>query len=98
MVSNRADLLLRERLILSQRAFVEIVIWRVPAPVAGCQHYFKYRLAYVVNGRCALRFDNEAGKGDHMHVGEAETSYGFTDLSTLQVDFWRAIGKRRRNR
>jgi len=24
----------------------------------------------VANGRCVLRFDNEADKGDHMHVEE----------------------------
>jgi len=98
-VSNiRAELLLRERLVLSQRAFVEIVIWRLPAASRGSQHGFKYRLAYVANGRCALRFDNEAGKGDHMHVEEVEVPYAFTDLQVLQADFWRAVSKRRRGK
>lgn len=98
-VSNmQAELLLRERLVLSRRAFAEIVIWRLPALLQGSQHGFKYRLAYVANGRCVLRFDNEAGKGDHMHVEEVEVPYVFTGLEALQADFWRAISKRRRGK
>jgi hypothetical protein len=27
-------------------------------------------LAYIANQRCVLRFDNEAGKGDHKHLDE----------------------------
>ena len=98
MSNIRAELLLRERLVLSQRAFVEIVIWRLPAPSRGSEHGFKYRLAYVANGRCVLRFDNEAGKGDHMHVEEVEIPYAFTNLQMLQADFWRAVSKRRRGK
>ncbi|MFI4869506.1 MAG: DUF6516 family protein [Steroidobacterales bacterium] len=93
-----AELLLRERLVLSQRAFVEIVIWRLPAASRGSQHGFKYRLAYVANGRCVLQLDNEAGKGDHMHVEDVEVPYAFTDLQALQADFWRAVSKRRRGK
>jgi hypothetical protein len=59
---------MRERLILSRRAFVEIVIWKLPQPLAESAHAFKYRLAYIANQRCVLRFDNEAGKGDHRHL------------------------------
>ena len=36
----------------------------------------------------SLRYDNEAGKGDHKHVGEREVPYPFIDLATLQADFW----------
>jgi hypothetical protein len=98
-VSNTlAELLLRERLVLSQRAFVEIVIWRLPVASRGSEHGFKYRLAYVANGRCVLRFDNEAGKGDHMHVEKIEVPYAFTDLQALQADFWRAVSRRRRGK
>lgn len=35
-----------------------------------------------------LRYDNEAGKGDHKHVGGHEVPYRFVDLETLQADFW----------
>jgi Family of unknown function (DUF6516) len=33
-----------------------------------------------------LRYDNEAGKGDHKHVDKREVPYGFIDLETLQAD------------
>jgi Family of unknown function (DUF6516) len=55
-------------------------------------------MAYVANGRCVLRFDNEAGKGDHKHVGEIEVPYQFADLVQLQEDFWAAVKRRRRGR
>jgi hypothetical protein len=40
---------------------------------------------------CVLRYDNEAGKGDHKHVGESETPYGFTTPAALIADFWRDV-------
>ena len=83
-----AELLLRTRLALSETAFVEIVIWRVPKPVRGSPHNFKYRLALVSGDVCVLRYDNEAGKGDHKHVGDQEVLVDFTDLDQLQADFW----------
>jgi hypothetical protein len=68
----RARLLLRERRIVSEGRFVEIVIWQLPNPALGSVHAFKYRLAFVVDEECVLRFDNETGKGDHKHVGTEE--------------------------
>ena len=94
----KAELLMRERLILSRRAFVEIVIWKLPKPLAGSRHVFKYRLAYVANRRCVLRFDNEAGKGDHKHLDETEVPYIFSNLDTVQADFWAAVNKRRKGK
>jgi len=94
----KAELLMRERLILSSRAFVEIVIWKLPQPLAGSQHTFKYRLAYIANQRCVVRFDNEAGKGDHKHLDEIEAPYPFSNLGTLQSDFWAEVYKRRKRK
>ena len=94
----KAELLMRERLILSRRAFVEIVIWRVPQPLRASRHPFKYSLAYVANQRCAIRFDNEAGKGDHKHLDEIEAPYIFSNLDSLQTDFWAEVKKRRRQK
>ncbi|MDE8345764.1 MAG: hypothetical protein POH28_06250 [Acidocella sp.] len=42
------------RLPLSDTAFIEMVVWQVPEPVAASGHPFKYRLAVVSNGVCAL--------------------------------------------
>ncbi len=96
MSNRRAELLMRERLILSSRAFVEIVIWNLPRPMRGSLHQYKYRLAYVVDGTCVLRFDNESGKGDHRHVHEMEFPYVFADLTALQRDFWSEVNSRRK--
>jgi hypothetical protein len=94
----KAELLMRERLVLSRRAFVDIVIWKLPKPLAGSRHIFKYRLAYIANQRCVLRFDNEAGKGDHKHLDEIEVPYMFTNLDTLQADFWAEIKRWRKRK
>jgi hypothetical protein len=88
-----AELLFRKREGLSETAFVEVVIWRLLDPVRGSAHSFKYRLALVADGVCLLRYDNEAGKGDHKHVGEHEVPYRFTDLVTLQADFWKDVAE-----
>jgi hypothetical protein len=84
-------LLLRERRVLGEGRFAEIVIWRVPSLVRGSTHEFKYRLAYVVDGVRVLRFDNETGKGDHRNVGEQQEPYAFVSPERLIDDFWDAI-------
>jgi len=82
-----ATLLLRTRIIFSEDAFAEMVLWRVTQPMPGSKHSFKYRLAYVVDQQCVLRYDNEAGKGDHRHLGTAERPYRFTTPDKLIADF-----------
>lgn len=89
-------MLFRKREGLSEEAFVEMVVWRLPEPVPGSRHAFKYRLALVVGGVCVLRYDNEAGKGDHKHVREREVAWRFIDLDTLQADFWADVEKWRK--
>lgn len=94
----KAELLLRERIILAENAFAEIRVWRVPSPVRGSAHAYKYALAYVVGGICVLRYDNEAGKGDHRHLGSAETPYRFTTPERLLADFWEDVDRWRPER
>ena len=55
----KAVALVRRRVVVAADAFVEVVIWRVPKPVPPSTHLFKYRLAYVVEEQCVLRYDNE---------------------------------------
>lgn len=83
----RARLLLRSRLALSETAFIEAVVWQVPQPVRGSVHTYKYRLALVSDSVCVLRYDNEAGKGDHKHINGREESVTFTSLQGLLEDF-----------
>jgi hypothetical protein len=83
----KAELLVRTRIILSEIAFAELVLWKLPAALPGTSHGFQYRLAYVVDGQCVLRYDNEAGKGDHRHYGGKERSYAFTGPDELIAAF-----------
>ncbi|MGE3976303.1 MAG: DUF6516 family protein [Nitrospira sp.] len=85
----KAVALLRTRIAFSETAFAELSIWKVPKPVAGSSHSFKYRLAYMVNGICVIRYDNEAGKGDHRHVDAEEIVYSFQTPEQLVADFER---------
>ena len=83
----RADLLIHRKVVVALDAFVEVVVWKVPDPVPPSTHDFKYRLAYVVGGRCVLRYDNERGKGDHRHIGTREEAYRFSSPDRLMADF-----------
>lgn len=90
-VSMPAQLIVRDRVEFADDAIAHITVWRVPRPLPGSRHGFKYRLAYVVNDECVLRYDNESGKGDHRHQGADETPYRFTSLARVMDDFRRDI-------
>ena len=86
MSNMNAELLMRERRVL-EAGFIEVIVWRLPEPLSGSTHSLKYRLAYVVASECVLRYDNEAGKGDHKHVGTKEMPYVFVSVDQLLDDF-----------
>jgi hypothetical protein len=90
--ANNAELIFREKRAYA-KGVVEIVVWRVPVPVSPSVHGFKYRLAFVRNGKRVVGYDNERGKGDHKHHGEVESSYRFVDEVQLLEDFWRDINE-----
>lgn len=77
---------MRERRVL-ESGFIEVIVWRLPEPLRGSTHSLKYRLAYVVESECVLRYDNEAGKGDHRHVGKRQMPYVFVSVDQLLDDF-----------
>ena len=83
----------RTRIVYSTHSFAELILWRVPTPVPGSAHEFKYRLAYVVDSVCVVRYDNEVGKGDHRHFGAIENSYEFSTPERLMVDFQKDIAR-----
>jgi hypothetical protein len=87
----KAQLLLKERHQLGRDRFVELRVWRVPQALRGSDHDLKYALTYVVACVCVLRYDNEAGKGDHRHIGASETAYAFTTPENLLADFWKDV-------
>ena len=61
MHNMKAAQLLKERVPFDDESFAELVIWRLPQPVPGSMHSYKYRLAFIVRDECVLRYDNEAG-------------------------------------
>ena len=79
--------IIKRRVIVTADAFAEIVVWQLSQPLEGSAHHFKYRLAYVVAGRCVLRYDNERGIGDHRHTATGEQPYRFQSTQQLMRDF-----------
>lgn len=90
----KARKITKTRLVVGM-GFAELVLWQVPEPVPGTKHNYKYRLAYVLNGVCRVRYDNERGKGDHRHVDGVESAYAFSNLERLLADFWQDVNERR---
>lgn len=89
----KAVQLISTRIVYSESAFADLVLWRIPKSLEGTTHSFKYRLAYVVRGECVLRYDNEVGKGDHRHFGKRESDYAFTTPEQLIADFQKDIAR-----
>ena len=88
-----ATLIARRRIVYSPNSFAELVLGQVPNSVKGSEHNLKYRLAYVVDEVCVVRYDNEIGKGDHRHFGVLESNYKFASPDKLIIDFQKDIAK-----
>lgn len=88
-------LLYRDRLDFDDGAVVEMIIWQLPAPVAGSRHRYKYRLYYGRDGRRIIGYDNERGKGDHRHFHGREEPYRFRTVDQLVGDFLAEVAKER---
>ncbi len=85
----KACLLLDTKTVLSDGRIIQRKIWQLPKSNDDSVHRFKYRLYCGLNGQTIVRYDNEKGKGDHRHVGPAETEfpYLFESLAKLLTDF-----------
>ena len=87
----RAILLFEDREILVGGFIVQMKIWQVPDPVPPSEHRFKYSLFFGLPGERIVGFDNERGKGDHVHVRETERPYLFRGPAQLIEDFKAAV-------
>jgi hypothetical protein len=85
---TKAELLFHHRIDYDDGGIVEMVLWRVPAPVSPSTHGLKYSLFYGRPGVREVGYDNERGKGDHRHYRGAETKYVFSTVEQLMADFW----------
>lgn len=90
-----AVLITRFKDVTPEGGVLELVVWRVPQPVAPATHLYKYRAAYAVKGVPVVGFDNERGKGDHCHVGGREHPYPFSTIDQLIEDFIAAVAAAR---
>jgi hypothetical protein len=90
-----ATLLHRDRLDFDDGAVAEMIIWQLPAPVAGSRHRYKYRLYYGRDGRRIVGYDNERGKDDHRHHRGREEPCRFTTVGQLVSDFLADVAKER---
>ena len=93
MANMVAELLQRDRFDFDDGTFVEMVIWRVPRPVQGSSHGYKYRLFYGHPGMRIVAYDNERSRGDHRHVEGRVEPYAFKDAETLVRDFLEDVGR-----
>lgn len=92
-----ATLLIKKRAYFPEEdAFTSITVWAVDPSIRGSQHEYKYSLAYVVHGVCVMRYDNEAGKGDHKHIGDTEFQVTFSGLADLVNQFFDDVNRLRR--
>lgn len=82
-----ATLIFRDKLVFSDGAIQEIVIWRLPSIDSERPHGLKYSLFYGKNGKRIVGYDNERGKGDHRHYGANKERYAFTSVEQLMADF-----------
>ncbi|MFN7618585.1 MAG: toxin-antitoxin system TumE family protein [Brevundimonas sp.] len=87
----KARLIREDEVGVGEDEAMHIRVWEVPVPVVGSTHFYKYSLAFVCDEVCVVRFDNERGKGDHVHIGDAEMPYEFHDLARLELDFRRTV-------
>jgi len=68
-------------------AIREMVIWELPKSSPERPHGLKYRLFYGYPGQYLVRYDNEAGKGDHRHYEDREENYSWESVEQLINDF-----------
>lgn len=83
----RARLILDEKKVYRDGAILQMRLWAVPSPVRGSAHGLKYSLFYGRPGERLVAYDNEAGKGDHVHRFGVETAYAFVSVERLVADF-----------
>jgi hypothetical protein len=89
-MSPKAELFIHEKFPDDRGNIAEVKIWIVP--VSSDHPYgYKYSLVFIYRGKRVIGFDNERGKGDHMHIGDTESSYHFESIDRLLSDYKQAV-------
>lgn len=87
----KAVLLYEYRQVLDDGTVIQMRLWDVPEPVPPSEHRFKYSLFFGRPVQRIVLFDNERGKGDHIHIGDTERPYQFRGPGLLIEDFKAAV-------
>jgi hypothetical protein len=93
----KAELILKDKIAYGGGYIQEMIIWKVPSPVEGSKHNYKYRLFYGVPGTRIVGYDNERPKGDHRHYEDQEENYSFSSVQQLITDFLNDVEHQREN-
>lgn len=83
----QADLLMFVKQQFADGHILQIRVWRLPATSPERPHGLKYSLFYGRAGERIVGYDNETGKGDHLHYRDREWPYRFSSLERLIEDF-----------
>jgi hypothetical protein len=83
----KATLIFRRTETRTDGVKLDMVIWQLPETSVDRLHGIKYRLWAGRAGMTLVRYDNEAGKGDHKHIGAIEVPYVWQGLEHLVADF-----------
>ncbi|MET3615632.1 hypothetical protein ABID16_003979 [Rhizobium aquaticum] len=93
----KAEKITEHKSVPADGSIIQFVVWKAPKSVPPYAHAFKFRLAYIQDGVRIVGFDNERGKGDHMHLDGEEFPYRFNTVEQLIEDFLSEVEKRRQS-
>jgi len=88
----RGVLIRHSRLRDAEGGLIEVKLWSVPAS-SDKPHGFKYSLAYIVDRKRVIGYDNGERRGDHRHYGNREEPYKFDSVDKLIRDFLDDVAK-----
>ena len=93
----KAVLIRHDKVTDEQGNTVEIKLWKIP-PTPDKPKGYKYSLAYIVDGKRVIGYDNSEQKGDHRHHESLEVPYAFSSLRQLAEDFMADVQRFKRSR
>lgn len=67
----KARRIFHDKAIFPDGSIVEMTIWQLPEATPERPHGLKYSLYFGHEGERIVGYDNERGKGDHKHLGDA---------------------------
>ncbi|MDD5035670.1 MAG: hypothetical protein PHE55_13025 [Methylococcaceae bacterium] len=81
--------MLKERFVMDDKRFVELTLWPSMPLLSGQRNVqaIEYRLVFVVERKCALRYEGKIGKDGLKYLDGVEKSYSPMKPEDLLTDF-----------